>query len=218
MTDPFSKSASNHIQRRGLMLVLSSPSGAGKTSVAKGLLEKEDDLNLSVSMTTRPPRMGEVDGKDYCFVSKEVFQDNEKEDTFLEHANVFGNYYGTPRQGVEDSLTAGKDVLFDIDWQGSQQIRQAARDDLVSIFLLPPSWKALEDRLKTRAQDDETVIAKRMAKASSEISHWAEYDYVLINDNLEDTIERSRTILTAERLKRIRQPQLAHFIGSLHPF
>ncbi len=198
------------------MLVLSSPSGAGKTSVAKGLLENEPDLNLSVSMTTRPPRSGEVEGKDYCFVSNEAFQDTIQKELFLEHANVFGHCYGTP-QGVEDKLVIGQDVLFDIDWQGTQQIRQAARDDLVSIFLLPPSWGALENRLKKRAQDQDDEIAKRMAKASSEISHWAEYDYVLINDNLENTIEKSRTILTAERLKRTRQPQMAHFVGSLHP-
>ena len=204
-------------QRRGLMLVLSSPSGAGKTSVAKGLLAAEPDLTLSISMTTRPPRPGEVDGTDYCFVSEKSFQENVEKKTFLEHANVFGHYYGTPHQGVEDLLSSGCDVLFDIDWQGTQQIRQAARDDLVSIFLLPPSWGALEQRLKSRAQDDDAVIAKRMAKASSEISHWAEYDYVLINDDLEETIEKSRTILTAERLKRIRQAQLAHFVGSLHP-
>jgi guanylate kinase len=215
--DPSSQTPDLNQQRRGLMLVLSSPSGAGKTSVAKGLLTAEPDLTLSISMTTRPPRPGEADGKDYCFVSKESFQENVEKKTFLEHANVFGHYYGTPHQGVEDLLSSGRDVLFDIDWQGTQQIRQAARDDLVSIFLLPPSWRALEQRLKSRAQDDDAVIAKRMAKASSEISHWAEYDYVLINDDLEETIEKSRTILTAERLKRIRHPQLAHFVGSLHP-
>lgn len=205
------------LQRRGLMLVLSSPSGAGKSSIARALLEKDPNLRMSVSMTTRLKRVGEVEGKDYFFTNKETFEQKIKEGSFLEHAQVFGQYYGTPKQFVEETLAAGKDVLFDIDWQGTQQLNQQMEKDLVRVFILPPSYQELEKRLTTRAQDSKEVVRTRMSKACDEMSHWPEYEYVLINENLEECIEKVHTILKAERLKRFRQTNLADFVGQM-PF
>ena len=206
---------SNNIERRGLMLVLSSPSGAGKTTLSRRLLESDPIVTMSVSVTTRPPRKGEVEGKDYFFVSSSSFQGMAKGGGFLEHALVFGNHYGTPKEPVMMALAKGRDVLFDIDWQGTQQLRQQAGDDLVSVFVLPPSHAELERRLRVRAQDAEDVVAKRMARASNEISHWAEYDYVVINDDLDNTVMKIRTILTAERLKRSRATGIPSFVSKL---
>ena len=203
------------IQRRGLMLVLSSPSGAGKTTISRRLLEIEPNLVLSISATTRAKRPSETDGVDYHFVDHPEFDRMVQAREFLEYAKVFDHQYGTPRAPVEDSLKAGRDVLFDIDWQGTQQLAQAAREDLVSVFILPPSTAALEQRLKTRAQDSADVVAKRMAKAADEMSHWAEYDYIIVNDDLEVSIQRVRAILLAERLKRKRQVGLAEFVKRL---
>ena len=203
------------IQRRGLMLVLSSPSGAGKTTISRRLLDIEPDLVLSISATTRPMRPSEQDGIDYHFVDHATFDRMVAESAFLEHAKVFDHQYGTPRAAVEQSLAVGRDVLFDIDWQGTQQLAQSARADLVSVFILPPTIAALEQRLKTRAQDSAEVVARRMAKAADEMSHWAEYDYIIVNDDLEVSIQRVRAILLAERLKRHRQVGLAEFVKGL---
>ena len=203
------------IQRRGLMLVLSSPSGAGKTTLARGLLKSDARVTMSVSATTRPARPGEVDGKDYHFLGVAEFQHMVQQGEFLEHAVVFGNHYGTPKAPVFAALAAGRDVLFDIDWQGTQQLRQQARDDVVSIFVLPPSREELERRLKGRAEDAPDVIAKRMAKADGEISHWAEYDYVVVNDDIAKAQAQIDVILQAERLKRERQPGLPGFVEGL---
>jgi guanylate kinase len=203
------------IRRRGLMLVLSSPSGAGKTTISRRLLGIEPDLVLSISATTRPMRPGEKDGVDYHFVDHPTFDRMIADRAFLEHAKVFDHQYGTPRAPVDLWLAGGRDVLFDIDWQGTQKLAQAARDDLVSVFILPPSIAALEQRLKTRAQDSAEVVARRMAKASDEMSHWAEYDYIIVNDDLEISIQRVRAILLAERLKRHRQIGLAEFVDGL---
>ncbi len=203
------------IRRRGLMLVLSSPSGAGKTTISRRLLEGEPGLALSISATTRPMRPGERDGVDYHFVDRTDFDLMVNRGEFLEYAKVFDHYYGTPRKPVERSLANGRDVLFDIDRQGTQQLGQSAREDLVSVFILPPSMRALEQRLKTRAQDSAEVVAKRMAKASDEMSHWFEYDYIIVNENLEVSIARVRAILVAERLKRMRQIGLAEFVKGL---
>jgi len=202
-------------QRRGLMVVLSSPSGAGKTTLTRHLLRQNPDMAMSVSATTRAPRPGEIDGQDYVFVSKDRFAQLEADDEFLEHARVFDNFYGTPRGPVEDALQAGRDVVFDIDWQGAQQLTQAAADDLVKIFILPPNMRELEQRLKTRAQDSDTVIAKRMSKSEAEISHWAEYDYVIVNENIETALGELLTIVAAERMRRRRQPWLGGFVKSL---
>lgn len=207
--------AAVRIDRRGLMFVLSSPSGAGKTTISRALLEREPELVMSVSATTRPRRPGEVDGQDYFFVDPQNFNEMINRRELLEHAKVFGNYYGTPSRPVEQALAAGKDVLFDIDWQGTQQIAQNARDDLVSIFILPPSVAELERRLKRRASDPADVVAARMAKASEEISHWAEYDYIVLNDNLETSLAGVSAILAAERLKRTRQTGLVDFVKRL---
>jgi guanylate kinase len=203
------------IHRRGLMLVLSSPSGAGKTSIARALLESDSKIAMSVSATTRPPRPGEVDGKDYHFVATSQFQDMVSQGQFLEHARVFDNFYGTPKAPVEREMGAGRDVLFDIDWQGTQQLAQNARLDLVSVFVLPPSVGELERRLRGRAQDPEEVVKKRMSKAADEMSHWPEYDYVIVNRELEESIAEIRAILAAERLKRSRQIGLADFVNRL---
>ena len=203
------------IRRRGLMLVLSSPSGAGKTTISRRLLTIEPDLVLSISATTRPMRPGEQDGVDYHFIDHAAFDRMVQDGAFLEYAKVFDHQYGTPRAAVEQSLAAGRDVLFDIDWQGTQQLAQSARDDLVSVFILPPTIAALEQRLKTRAQDSAEVVARRMAKAADEMSHWAEYDYIIVNDDLESSIQRVRAILLAERLKRHRQVGLAEFVKGL---
>jgi guanylate kinase len=206
---------SNEMQRRGLMLVLSSPSGAGKTTLSRRLLDSDGAITMSVSVTTRAPRSGEVEGKDYFFSSPSMFTQMVQGGGFLEHALVFGHHYGTPKEPVMLALAKGRDVLFDIDWQGTQQLRQQAGDDLVSIFVLPPSHDELERRLRARAQDADDVVAARMAKASNEISHWAEYDYVVINDDLEDTLAKIKTILAAERMKRGRQTGIPAFVSTL---
>ena len=203
------------IKRRGLMLVLSSPSGAGKTTLARLLLETDPNVAMSVSATTRPKRPGEVDGHDYFFIADEKFELMANAGEFLEHAVVFGHRYGTPKQAVMDALTAGRDVLFDIDWQGTQQLRQQVREDVVTIFVLPPSREELERRLHSRAQDSDDVVAKRMAKANNEISHWAEYDYVIVNQDIARAQAQVETILQAERLKRARQPGIPAFIETL---
>lgn len=203
------------VHRRGLMLVLSSPSGAGKTTIARRLLAQEAGLTMSVSMTTRPKRPGEVSGVDYHFVDLTEFNVMINRGQFLEYAKVFDNYYGTPRQAVEVALSKGQDVLFDIDWQGTQQLAQAAREDLVSVFILPPDTQALEQRLRARAQDSAEVVAHRMSKAADEMSHWAEYDYIIINHDLDDSVDRVRAILTAERLRRQRQVGLPEFVKGL---
>ena len=203
------------IGRRGLMLVLSSPSGAGKTSIARRLLAEDDNLVLSVSATTRLPRPNEADGRDYHFVDKDRFDAMVADNAFLEYAEVFGNFYGTPKADVMAVLERGGDVLFDIDWQGTQQVANAARDDLVSVFVLPPSRATLQDRLVSRAQDSDEVVASRMAKASDEISHYREYDYIVVNDDLELAVGAVRSILAAERLRRDRQSGLTSFVRGL---
>jgi guanylate kinase len=203
------------IARRGLMLVLSSPSGAGKTTLSRKLLAQESGLTLSVSVTTRPKREGEVDGRDYHFVDAARFEAMARNGELLEWAQVFGHRYGTPRKPVEEALARGCDVLFDIDWQGTQQLREKARGDLVSVFVLPPSIPELERRLRSRAQDSDEVIRARMAKAADEMSHWAEYDYVVINRELERAFLDVRAILAAERLKRERQTGLSAFVRGL---
>ena len=203
------------ISRRGLMLVLSSPSGAGKTTISRRLLAEEPGIRMSVSATTRPRRPGEVHGQDYFFEDSEDFQLMVNRDELLEHAKVFGNYYGTPRAPVEDALSDGKDVLFDIDWQGTQQLEAKMRDDLVSVFIVPPSVAELERRLKTRAQDSDEVVAQRMSKAADELSHYPEYDYIILNDDVESSVASVRAILRAERLKRDRQIGLPDFMKRL---
>lgn len=204
-----------HIERRGLMLVLSSPSGAGKTTISRRLLDQDDGIVMSVSATTRPPRPGEVDGTDYFFVDPLEFNLMVNRDELLEHAKVFDHYYGTPVEPVESALSTGRDVLFDIDWQGTQQLAQRARDDLVSVFILPPSTADLEQRLKSRAQDSDDVVARRMAKAADEISHWAEYDYIVVNDDVDNCLAKVRAILVAERARRERQSGLLNFVKLL---
>jgi guanylate kinase len=206
---------SKTIARRGLMLVLSSPSGAGKTTLSRMLLDAESNIELSISVTTRPMRPGEIDGRHYHFIDRKRFDQLKQKDELLEHAEVFGNFYGTPRKPVEQALKQGRDVLFDIDWQGTQQLRESAADDLASVFLLPPSSSELARRLHTRAQDDEKVIQARMAKAGDEMSHWAEYDYVVVNRELDRAFAEVRAILAAERLKRKRQPGLSAFVRGL---
>ena len=204
------------IGRRGLMLVLSSPSGAGKTTISRKLLAIERErMLLSVSVTTRKPRPGEVDGRDYHFIDGARFAAMVAKGELLEHANVFGHSYGTPRAPVDATLAAGRDVLFDIDWQGTQQLRESARSDLVSIFVLPPNMTELERRLRERAQDSQEVVQGRMAKASDEMSHWAEYDYIVVNREIDASVAQVRAILTAERLKRERQVGLGDFVREL---
>ena len=203
------------IATRGLMLVLSSPSGAGKSTISRAVLDLEENITLSVSLTTRPPRKGEVDGRDYTFVDDREFEATVERDGFLEHADVFGYRYGTPREPVEAALRDGRDVLFDIDWQGTQQIAEKAREDLVRIFLLPPSIEELERRLRARAQDSAEVVRARMAKALDEVSHWAEYEYVVINSDLDASIADVRSILQAERRRRARQTGLTDFVNAL---
>jgi len=203
------------ISRRGLMLVLSSPSGAGKTTISRKLLEWDDDLSISISVTTRPRRPGEVNGRDYIFVDATDFQLRVNRGELLEQAKVFGHYYGTPRAPVEAALADGKDVLFDIDWQGTQQLEANAPRDLVSVFILPPSTRELERRLRARAQDPEDVVAARMAKAADEISHYPEYQYIVLNENVERSVASVRAILEAERLKRERQIGLPDFVKAL---
>lgn len=203
------------IARRGMMLVLSSPSGAGKTTLARRLLQKDPAITMSVSVTTRNRRPGEVDGVDYHFVTPAVFDEHVRRGELLEHATVFGNSYGTPRRPVEQVLETGRDVLFDIDWQGTQQLREKAREDVVSIFILPPTRSELHNRLSSRGQDAPEVVARRMAQANGEISHWAEYDYVIINDDLDAAERRIVTIVEAERYRRARQTGLSGFVRSL---
>ena len=202
-------------ERRGLMFVLSSPSGAGKTTLSRMLLARIGGLSMSVSVTTRPMRPGEVDGIDYHFIDAAKFSSMTSNDQLLEHATVFGKAYGTPRAPVETALAAGKDVLFDIDWQGTQQLREKARADVVSVFILPPSVADLEKRLHTRAQDSDDVIRGRMERAAHEMSHWAEYDYVVINRDIDQAFAQIETILSAERLKRVRQTGLSEFVRAL---
>ncbi|WP_413205582.1 guanylate kinase [Rhodospirillum sp. A1_3_36] len=203
------------IPRRGLMLVLSSPSGAGKSTISRALLADEDRLDMSVSVTTRPPRPGEKDGVHYHFISVEEYKALADNDGLLEHARVFDNFYGTPRDPVETALRSGRDILFDIDWQGTQQVAEKAQNDLVSIFILPPNVGELERRLKARAQDSDEVVAKRMAKALDEISHYSEYDYIIVNDDLERSITEVKAILRAERLRRHRRIGLADFVNRM---
>jgi guanylate kinase len=211
------RSARHHktIARRGLMLVLSSPSGAGKTTLSRMLLKADRNVKLSVSVTTRPKRRGEVDGRDYHFIDRARFDAMVKAGELLENAEVFGHCYGTPRRAVDRALAIGHDVLFDIDWQGTQQLREKARDDLVSVFILPPSVRELERRLKTRAQDSKPVIGARMAKAAGEMSHWPEYDYVVVNRDIDEAFAEVRAILDAERRKRERQIGLSEFVRTL---
>jgi len=203
------------IARRGLMLVLSSPSGAGKTTLSRRLLAEDGGVTLSVSVTTRKIRPGEVDGRDYHFIDRRRFDALVEKDELLEWAEVFDNYYGTPEKPVMDALAGGHDVLFDIDWQGTQQLGEKARGDVVSVFILPPSIPELERRLHKRAQDDYETIHRRMAKAADEMSHWAEYEYVVINHELDQAFADVKAILAAERLKRERQPGLSDFVRGL---
>ena len=205
------------ISRRGLMLVLSSPSGAGKSTISKELLNRDGLLSMSISATTRPMRPGETDGVDYLFIDRDKFQQMLQGGEFLEHATVFENSYGTPKAPVEKALGEGKDVLFDVDWQGTQQLAETAREDLVSVFILPPSTEELERRLQERQQDSEEVIGKRMAKATSEMSHWAEYDYIIVNEDVDTSVVQVEAILAAERLKRDRQIGLGDFVRGMDP-
>jgi guanylate kinase len=203
------------IPRRGLMLVLSSPSGAGKSTLSRRLLQSDAKIAMSVSATTRPKRPNEVEGKDYFFVSPEQFEKMVKAGAFLEHATVFGHRYGTPKAAVDKMLSDGRDVLFDIDWQGAQQLSQKARDDLVRVFVLPPSRAELERRLKSRAEDAPAVVARRMAEADNEISRWSEYDYVIINEDVQKAQAQLEAIVAAERLNRQRQTGLVDFVRRL---
>lgn len=203
------------VERRGLMFVLSSPSGAGKTTLSRLLIDRMTGLRMSVSATTRAMRPGEVDGRDYLFVDKARFDSMVKGNELLEWATVFDNSYGTPRAPVEAALSSGQDVLFDIDWQGTQQLREKARADVVSVFILPPSAADLEKRLHSRAQDSDEVIRKRMSRASHEMSHWAEYDYIVINHDVDQAFAEVQSILKAERLKRERRTGLVGFVRSL---
>ena len=203
------------ITRQGLMLVLSSPSGAGKTSIARAVLTRDAEITMSVSATTRPRRPGETEGKDYYFVDEQKFKRDVNKGLFLEYARVFGHHYGTPLGPVQKLLSSGRDVLFDIDWQGTQQVKEKARDDLVSVFVLPPSTAELEKRLIKRAQDSAEVVAGRMARAADELSHYPEYDYIIVNHDLDQSIDAVHTILKAERLRRSRQASLTEFMKQL---
>ena len=202
----------NKIKRSGIMLVISSPSGAGKTTLARKLIEKDRNIELSISVTTRKPRKKEKNKEDYIFVTEKRFDTMINQNMFLEHATVFGNKYGTPKGPIMKKLQAGKDILFDIDWQGTQEIKEKESKYLVTVFILPPSTKELEKRLLNRAQDTNKEVKKRMSEAVSEITHWAEYDYVIINDDLTQTLKKLRAILDAERLKRYRQTGLNNFV------
>jgi guanylate kinase len=203
------------IARRGILLVLSSPSGAGKTTITRALVQRDANLKISVSVTTRPKRAGEVDGQHYHFISRAAFDEMVAKGELLEHAVVFGNCYGTPRAPVEAVLGAGGDIVSDIDWQGTQQLKSTVRGDLVSVFILPPSMAALEQRLRTRAQDSEEVVQARMAKSTDEMSHWPEYDYIIVNRDLEESVRRVQAILAAERVRNDRQIGLADFVNRL---
>jgi guanylate kinase len=206
---------SGEIKRRGLMLVLSSPSGAGKTTLSRKLLQSDSGIVMSISATTRALRPDEVEGRDYRFVSPAKFEKMVKANEFFEHATVFEYRYGTPKKPVTDALAAGRDVLFDIDWQGTQQLKERAREDLVSVFILPPGHDELERRLKSRAQDSKDVVAKRMSKAASEISHWPEYDYVVVNRDLDRALVQIKSILNAERARRTRLIGVGEFVAKL---
>ncbi len=206
--------ADTAVQRRGLMFVLSSPSGAGKTTLARMLVETDGAIVMSVSATTRHPRPGETEGADYFFVDNGRFDRMVSDGDFLEHATVFGHRYGTPAAPVREALSQGRDVLFDIDWQGAQQLKEAAREDIASVFILPPSLRELESRLLARAQDPEDVVRRRMQKASDEMSHWPEYDYVLINEDVDRCLRDVCAVLAAERTRRARQTGLAEFVKS----
>jgi len=203
------------ITRRGIMLVVSSPSGAGKTTLTRNLLDQEDGVALSISVTTRPRRASEIDGVHYHFLSKHQFEVMRDTGDLLEWAQVHGNFYGTPREPVERALSAGRDVLFDIDWQGTQQLYEKMRDDVVSVFVLPPSAHELKARLERRAEDSDEIIASRLRNAAQEIAHWREYDYVLVNRDLDKSFARLRAILTAARLKRVNAPDLERFVDGL---
>ena len=206
---------SNEIARRGILLVLSSPSGGGKTSIGRALRVTDPNLGLSISLTTRPAREGEIDGRDYHFVSDARFDEAVRGDELIEHAEVFGARYGTPRAPVEAALAAGRDLLFDIDWQGTRQLRTALPGDVVSVFILPPSLAELERRLRARRADDEATVRRRMGRAAAEIAHWDEYDYVVVNRDFDLAVASVRAILAAERLRRTRQTGLASFVSAL---
>ena len=214
-TTAHTQSPRPNLQRRGLLFILSSPSGAGKTTISRMLLAADDEIKLSVSVTTRPPRAGEIDGVHYSFVDDATFDRMVEEDDFYEWAHVFDHRYGTPKGAIRNALKEGQDFLFDIDWQGTQQVANAARTDLVSVFILPPSREALQQRLISRAQDSADVVAGRMAKASDEISHYREYDYIVVNDDLEESVRAVSAILAAERLKRDRQIGMTDFVRRL---
>lgn len=213
--EPASNQDAQPLKRRGLMFVLSSPSGAGKTTISRMLLERDSHIGMSVSVTTRPKRPGEIDGRDYHFVDRATFEDMKSEGKFLEHAEVFGNFYGTPRAQIEQGLEDGQDFLFDIDWQGTQQLRQSMRVHVVPVFLLPPSLAELRRRLTSRGTDSDDVIERRMARARDEISHWDAYDYVLINEDVNACYQQVRAILEAERLRIERQTGLIDFAAGL---
>lgn len=210
-----SASASPPLRRRGFLLVLSSPSGAGKTTITHRLIANDPSLSLSVSVTTRPPRASEVDGQDYAFIDQVAFDRMVADGELLEHATVFGHCYGTPRQPIDAAIAAGRDILTDIDWQGTQQIAARLRDDLVTVFVLPPNRPALETRLRRRAEDTADVVAARMAKSSEEMSHYPEYDYIIVNDDLDRSVAQAQAIIVAERLKRTRQLDLAEFVNRM---
>jgi len=203
------------IKRRGLLLVLSSPSGAGKTTISRKLFETDGKLAMSVSVTTRPKRPGEIDGKHYHFVARKKFDQMVAQGELLEHAVVFGNCYGTPRGPVMQALESGQDIISDVDWQGTQQLKQNVGADVVAVFVLPPTIEALKERLQSRAQDSADVVQERMAKSSDEMSHWAEYDYVIVNDNLDASLRQVQAILEAERKRRTRQVGLSDFVNAL---
>lgn len=214
MTD-MKSAARPAIARRGLLYILSSPSGAGKTTLARRLLAEDPNIAMSVSVTTRKPRPGEIDGQDYVFVDHARFEVMRDAGALLEWARVFDNYYGTPAAPVAAAIEAGKDVLFDIDWQGAQQLSEKMPGDVVRVFVMPPSGRVLEERLRTRAQDPPEVVARRMAEAAAEISHWPEYDYVIVNDDVEESVRSASAILAAERLKRGRLLGLSSFVRDM---
>lgn len=209
------KDTASRIRRRGLMLVLSSPSGAGKSTIARNLIESDNGFELSVSVTTRPRRGSEIDGRHYHFRSKRDFEILRDNDELLEWAEVHGNYYATPRAPAERAMAEGRDMLFDIDWQGAQQLREKMRGDIVSIFILPPSMAELKGRLMRRAEDQEAVIEKRLRNAREEMEHWTDYDFVVINDDLDRAFNEVVAIVTAERLRRDRRPGLFDFVSDL---